>query len=505
MLNRDDLLRIARITEYNRYFTPSKEQMNDPSFEYEHVQFSIHKPLDTGGYCIKYQQWKKAQKGSAFDPYMTDTEMTKKIQHAEVRALEPMNTSELRKLLETSPLKFKFEAVGFPTGLNVVVLPKLTPADPHEVYLQWSKNRNLYVEQRSIDWQDSELHNAWFNNEKPNTNLGHDWRYLLKLNWPDITPTNELYKIFGGIYTDEIEFRLKKGTEIYRKERAGTEKKSDVETPTLEEVKVTKELKTRITSKLHTGPEGQKMVCIKPPKGDIIRIQQYYTGKFIKNGWVFASKEEYKEQENLKFKKRKEMAEDNVQEQMQKYKGPKSSNRGQAGTPYLKTQLIKVWPRDKNKKKIETETIQVKLIIPEFEYIPKFYLIRQNGIEILKEPLVDRHGNQLFDRKKIGQREEWITIERKVKPTIKTIKVLQIPSKKSQSLKRIIASEPVSTDKDGRPILPVVKYFSKKEREEFIALEEGDPNRFKVPAVKEGYEIITNNYGKTRIRLKVAE
>lgn len=473
MLVRDDLLRLARIIDYDRFFIPSKEMMNDPSFEYEYVQVASHKKLDTYGYCIQWQMWKKAKRHSAFDPCITETEMTKKIQNNEVRAKKEMKTSELRTILETLPLQFTFE-----DGIKVVVLPKLT-SGPHKVYVRWSVDRDLYCEQYSLDWQ-SDLHKKWFNSEKAKTTLGQDWRYLLGLNFPEVGDgTNELYKVFDGVYTGEVEFRLEKGTEIY------TSEKFPDGPPTVDEnlelfdkrmrerveeysnspatKSIEKRIKDKPTFKLCCNEEGQKMVCIKDPKtGNIVRINKHFTGKFLKNGFTFVSKEEYKLQQKLNYEKRKDMAEGNYEAQLLKYKGPKTPKKpkGIEGSPFTQFQTIEKRTFDKKDPNlIAQETIKVKHIVPQYEYKPVVWEIWEEDskgkkIKLLETiPFLNEKGEPRKRKHFIGNKEVWETVVRDVPVERRTIKVLQIPSKKTKELKSAMAQVNFSRLPEGSTLL----------------------------------------------------
>ncbi len=482
MLQRDDLLRMARIIDYDRFFTPSLGMMNDPSFEYEYVHSAIRKTLDTGGYCITWQSWKKAQKGSAYDPCISENEMKRKMQHNEVRARKEMKTSELRTMLETLPLQFSFDSGMSP--IKVVVLPKLAN-DPHKVYVRWSTNRDLYCEQYSLDWR-TDLHKKWFNLEKANSEIGKDWRYLLHLNNPDTTPLNVLYKIFDGVYTGDIDFRLVKGTELYTKEHfpdgpLSVEENAEIFDARMEEknikneglipyIKGTKSIPKRIKSKptfkLCCDEEKQKMVCIKDPEnGNIIRIAKYFTGKFLKNGFTFASKEEYKLQQKLKFEKRKDMAEGNREAQLLKYTGkPRSQRRfskqrGIAGSPYNRYQTITIEELDKKDKSlIAQEKIQVKRIVPQYEYVPMVWEIKKDGVVIETIPFLYPDGKPKMRKVFIENKEEWFTITRNVPTVRKTIKVLQIPSKKITELKSAMSEVKFSKLPEGALLnMPVVK------------------------------------------------
>jgi hypothetical protein len=482
MPSRDDLLRTARILEYDRFYTPTKVQLATPGFEYEYVSAAVHKRLDSGGFCITWQHWMKAITGTAFDPYISKTDMEKKMQYNEVRARRQMNTIELRTLLETSPLKFAFD-----NGLRVVVLPKLN-GDPNKVYVQWDVTRDLWVEQRAIN-HDEPLYLKWF----PKGELSEerqDWRYLLQLNNPDdIGALNVLYKYFSGIYiTDDIDFRLIKGTEIYVKEHPVKKPTRIVSTP-----------------RVNYAAERQKQVCIKDPvTGVIIRKQQQFTKKLLDTGWTFASKEEYKVQQKKKFEKRKDMAEGNREADMLKYKPTARATRrdklkrrrpyakGVAQSPYWKFQTIKIEHLDEKKKVIVSqrwahsknnwedipvakETIRVKVVTPKYEYVPvvwevwsykekefisprgKVYMGREK-VELLETiPFLNDKGEPIKRRRFIETVEEWIPITRDVKTAYETIKVLQIPSKKMQSLKQTMDESYQPTPESMTRVLPVVR------------------------------------------------
>ena len=445
MLQRDDLLRLARIIDYDRFVTPSLGMFSTPGFEYEYVQCSIKKWLDTGGYCITYQGWKKAIKGSASDPYLSNNEIKKRMQHNEIRTRKEMKTKELRTMLTTLPLRFKFD-----NGIDVVVLPKL-PSDPHKVYVKWSTNRDLYCEQYSLHFE-SDLHKKWFNKERGHSTIGQDWRYLLQLNAME-DGTDELYKNFEGVYTGEVEFRLLKGTELYRK-------KFDIETKKSEN-----RIKVKNTPRANNAAEEQKMVCIKDPKtGNIIRIAKFFTGKFIKNGFTFASKEEYKLQQKLKFEKRKDMAEGNLEAQLLKYTGKsRAENRGSkrkgiAKSPYERFQTITMETLDKkNKELIAQETIKIKRLIPQYEYTPKVWEIKKDGVVIETIPFLKPNGDPVMNKRFIENFEEWVTIIRDVPTKRKTIKVLQIPSKKMMNLKTSMSDVHFTKPKGASAVIPVIR------------------------------------------------
>lgn len=500
MLQRDDLLRMARIIDYDRFFTPSLGMMNDPSFEYEYVQSAIHKPLDTGGYCITWQSWKKAQRGSAYDPCMTENEMKRKVQHNEVRALKDMKTSELKTMLQTLPLEFKFD-----NGTRAVVLPKL-PNKQHEVYVRWSTTRNLYANQYSLVPGNYEYQH-WFN-EEFNKFPRQDWRYLLSLNENNSVKedaTDELQKYFMGVYTDDIDFRLKKGTEIYMKKFGLSEPENVAEQATKKKekrIRLRRDLRPKSKPRINYAPERQKMVCIKDPKnGNVIRIAKYFTGKFIKNGFTFVPKEEYKLQQKLKFEKRKDMAEGNREAQLLKYKGPKEPNkpRGIAGSPYTKYQIISsTYTKGKDGEKIkhflypikdsktgkrykegEIETLKVKQLVPEYEYKPMVWEIWEKGeknqkIKLLETiPFLDKDGEPIVTKHLIGNKEEWVTIKRKVEPVQRTIKVLQIPSKKMTELKATMSEVKFSKKDGAKLLLPTIR----SQRTKFLLSEDKNGKR----------------------------
>jgi len=452
-MSKEDILRRARILNYDRFYTPNALMLADPTFVYEYVQTAVHKKLDNGCSIIIWQHWKKAQKGTAYDPCIDNKEIIRKMQHNELRAKKEIKTIELRKILEEERLPLQF---FLPDGITVIVLPK-NNGHQNEVYVQWNQMKNLFVEQYSIYFKDTR-YKAWFNSERANSEIGEDWRCLLKLNNMN-TGRNILYKYFEGIYTGNIE-ELKEGTKKYKELLYPKSKKA-----------VTKEAKARITKRIEEQRkkyvEEQKQICIKnPTTGKIIRMQKFKTGKFIKKGWTYASKEDYKAQQRLSFQKRKDMAEDNLQEQMQKYKGPRIPDkpRGIPGSPFYRYQTIAVWPTDKEGNKLEEETFKVRVIIPIFEYIPQYF-----------------KGKQLLYYKavKVGEEIEYHTYTIKAKPIYKTIKVLQIPSKLSISLKAL--SEPSIKVTDGIPVFRIVRDYSiryardKKWRARFSEWKKGDP------------------------------
>jgi hypothetical protein len=434
MLQRDDLLRLARIIDYDRFVTPSLGMFSEPGFEFEYVQFSVRKLLDTGGYCIIHQTWKKAKKGTAFDPCFDTKEIQRKMQENEIRTRKEMKTSELRKMLETLPLEFKFE-----DGIRVVVLPKSTEF-PHEVYVKWSKDRNLFVEQRSLNWT-SDLHQQWFNSKRATSEVGEDWRYLLKLNYPDNSPRDVLYKYFEGVYTDDIDFRLIKGTELYRKEFYIETKKSG------------KRIKKKRIYKYTLDPERKE-----------------------------------------KFKKRKEMSKGNREAQMLLYNPePRRERRGskvryQPNSPYQRFQTITIEQVDeKNPELRAQETIKVKRLKPEYEYIPIVWNVyeytttkyqktvwdkrrgtcqvrtvteRIKGKLLETIPFLNEHGKPLLRRKFVKNVEVWDTITRDVPIIRKTIKVLQIPSKKMSDLKKIMSDNPLKKREDAIPLVKIVRDYS---------------------------------------------
>ena len=482
----ENMLRISRILNYDRFYTPSIEQMNNPEFDYEFVLSARITPVAENPQYFKISDvvWKKGKNRN-----YSQEEITRMIQHNEVRARKLMTTLKLKELLKEHPLKF-----SFPDGSKVIVVPK-KEGDPHKVYLRWSVNRNLYVEQRSINPFDN-LHKRWFNKDKSDSLIGKDWRYLLSLSETE-TPSNVLYQYFDGIYDEDKEWSLslEKGTEIYNKEHEIDSKKILVP----EETKLLKKrineiitLEDRGIVPKGTPPELQKKVCIKNPiTGDIKRMPKIYTGKYIRAGWSFVEKEDYKKQQQEKFKKRKEIAEDNIQEQTQKYKGPKIPNKqkGIPGSPYMKYQLIKVWPVDpETKKPIKVETLRLKMLVPQYEYVERTIEIYEKingrkGKLLAKEKMLDSNGEPLYKKTFIGNKEEWITITRKVKPDIKVIKVLQIPSKKSILLKSTLSTQaPKSTE--GMPLLSTVRRYSKllfndAWRSKYLEFKVGDPRNTK--------------------------
>lgn len=484
MYNREDILKRACVINYDRFYIPSIDNLKDPTFVYEYVQFSVTKQLDSGGYVITHQTWKKAQKGTAYDPCMSLTEIKKKMQDNEIRARKEMSTKQLRELLETEkqPLSFKF-----PDKLEVVVLPKKEGESCNEVYLKWNDYNHSYVEQRSIKF-DTEFHKQWFNNERAQSQPGQDWRYLLGLNIPvvDSMAVNVLYKYFEGLYTGDLS-ELAKGTALYKQEYPTQGKKESVKS------KIKETYLKRIRTIDINYADSRSQVCIKDPEyGNIIRIQLYFTGPFIKKGWSFVSKKEYKEQQKLKVIKRKEMAEDNIQEQLLKYKGPKQylKPRGVIGNPYMRLQHVPIKPEE------DTETITVKKLVPQYAYVRQYFKAYEripDGVKevpyvnkkgkrsirrvkkflrgklLVKFPLVDQNGKNYYKRVFLYNKEEWVTFTRNlyttkttrkrefevlegtpkkkktikfinvtkkslIKPKYKTIRVLQMPSKKSQGL-----------------------------------------------------------------------
>lgn len=468
MLNREDILRRARILDYDRFFTPSLEMVDDPTFIYEYVQFAVHRKLDNYGYCIVHQCWKKAQKGTAFDPCIEPNEMKRKMQNNEVRARKLITTVELRNMLEKEghPLKFKF-----PDGIEAIVLPKLNKY-PNEVYIKWDESKELYVEQRHISFT-TELHKNWFNKERATALPGKDWRFLLQLNYPDCDPINVLYSYFEGIYTGDLE-ELKKGNDLYNNEYGGCHQLPKGDNIKTNKPKKSREFKRRcavtfqdkIRIKEETHAESQKQVCIKDPSGKIIRIQKYFTGPFIKKGWSFASKEEYKAQQDDIFKKRKEMAEGNIEAQLLEYKGVSRSQRrgntkGQSGSPYQRNQTIIMEHLDEENKTVvvnyeyvpfKQETVKVKRLVPHYEYIPIVWEIKENGVVIETIPFLNDKGEPIKRKKFVENVEEWVTITRDVPTVRKTIKVLQIPSKKMKDLKEAL-NEDKQRKNEGAQVL----------------------------------------------------
>ena len=505
MIDHEDILRSARITDYNRFYTPSIGQLNDLTFEYEYVQSSCIIPIKEGT-CITNIRWRKG-KNRDYSNY--PNELQRMIQNNEVRARKEMFTAELRRLLEEekSPLRFVF-----PDGTDAIILPKLDNT-PNKVYVKWNYSDNFYVEQYSL-LPKSDLHRKWFSDEWDSSMVGEDWRYLLSLNNPEISDIarNVLYKYFEGIYTGDL-VELKKGTELYKKEFYPLSK--------AERKRLFNEaFQKKVKQKVKLNVEQQEQICIKDPKNDnIIRVQRYFIGPFIKAGWTYATKEEYKKQQKLKFEKRKDMAKDNIEAQMLKYKGPKQpvKPKGVLGNPYETTQTIKVYPTDSKKKRIDTETFKVRIKTPIFEEIPQFVRVYEriyDGIEevtkvnkkgksytftkpkfkqgklLWEDMICDSDGFQITKRKLTGFKEEYFTFTRPVYRTRlvrrksfdyqckgkdieqdeikeliqnsftidrrKTIKVLQIPSKKSQEIKKLI-NIMSSKKSEGVELKPVVR------------------------------------------------
>lgn len=471
MLNRDTILRRARILDYDRFYTPSLGMLSNPDFEYEYVHSYRISPIEEGS-PHNYRWGYDWRKGRNRDYSKYPNELERMIQENEVRARKEMPTSELRTLLEEGhPLHFVF-----PDGINTVVLPKLDASRPeYEVYLRYTTEpKDLYVEQRSLSFED-ELHNRWFNKERASSQPGQDWRYLLRLNIPDSDPVNVLYKYFEGIYTGDLE-ELKKGNEQYKSERYPAPTNPDevaiydptIDTKIVEKIadsSVTKKMKIRKTKKdnsvgraifahnqiKHYTPELAQMVCVKNPvNGDILRIERYRAVKKVKNGWLYASKEEWKTHSKAFTKKKKEMAEDNVQEQMNKYKGPKQPTKGIAGGPYYRYQTIEVWPKDEKGKRLtedDIETFRILVWVPIYEYIPQYFRVKDSTGKVLEETLM-YHKKVLVTRK-----ETWVEFKHKVRPTLRTIKVLQIPSKQMQLLKAVTNKPSYTKPEGSTPVL----------------------------------------------------
>lgn len=521
MLQRDDLLRLARIINYDRYVTPSLGMFSKPGFEYEYVSAAIYKQLDNGCYCITWQNWMKAIVGSPFDPHINQTEMLSKMQQNEVRAKKMMLTSELKTMLETLPLQFKFES-----GTRVVVLPKLIN-DQHNVYVKWSTDRNLYANQYSLTPGRYEYQH-WFN-EQFNPIPKTDWRYFLSLGPEEAT--NDLYKFFEGVYTGEVE-DLVKGTEIYMKDFGvfiePVETKSVVK-----RIRLQRNLRPKSKSRPNNAAEEQQMVCIKDPKnGNIIRIAKFFTGKFIKNGFTYASKEEYKTQQKLRFEKRKDMATGNMEAQILKYKAPRSERKlskpkNVAGSPYERFQTIIKETYDKKIKiektkhgeyeirTVSQEEIKVKRIIPQYKYEPLVwevwsfrYGMKEDSKGIPHEhrwkdklletiPFLDKDGKPIVKKVFIENIEEWVTIIRDIPITRKTIKVLQIPSKKSVGLKTMLAEWTPRKNKDSIPMTstirtPRTKYLLSVNKKDELRWKELY-SEFKIEPVYKTYTIVKRN------------
>jgi len=499
MLERYGLLRMARIIDYNRFINPSLEMLTTPGFAYEYVQFSIRNPLKNGGYCITHQQWRKATVNSPLEPHMNLTIIKEHMQRNEIRARKEMKTSELKEQLKEVPLQFVFE-----NKRKVVVLPK-SPNDQHEVYIKWSDSRHLYTNQYNLTPGNYE-YQQWFN-EKFNFSLPKsDWRYLLDLD-NNTEATNDLYKYYEGVYTGNIE-DLKKGDVLYSKEFGIDSLPPFNETKFVKKrIRKRKDLRPISTPRTNNAPDQQKMVCIKDPKnGNIIRVAQYYTGKFIKNGWTFVPKEEYKVQQKQKFEKRKDMSEGNYEEQLLKHKDKKRQERrgtkirGNPNSPYNRLQTIVTETIDeKDSSLIAQETFKVKKLIPHYEYIPIVWEIKQDGIVIETVPFLDKDDKPIKRKKFIENVEEWITITRDVPVKRKTIKVLQIPSKKMQNLKAVMEAGPPKP-KDSKPLLSIVKTLSKqlgttKRSEE--PLWKKLYNEFKIESIYETYFVTKrDSFGK---------
>jgi len=451
-MSKEDILRRARILDYDRFYTPNALMLDDPTFVYEYVQTAVHKRLDNGCHEVIWQHWKKAQKGTAYDPCIDKKEILRKMQHNEIRARKKITTTDLRDMLEKEKLPLRF---FLPDGITAVILPKNGDFQ-NKVYIQWDQMNNLFVEQYLIDHKDIR-YKLWFNSERTKSEIGEDWRYLLQLN--NMTEgTNILYKYFDGVYTTGVE-HLKHGDIKYKEKHYSKNKKEVTK-------KINERIKEQAEEKRKKYVEGQKQICIKDPTtGRIIRMQKFKTGKFIKKGWTYTSKEDYKAQQRLSFQKRKDMAEDNLQEQMQKYKGPRTPDKpkGIPGSPFYRYQTIAVWPTDKKGNKLKEETFKVKVIIPVFEYIPQYF-----------------KGKQLsyYKAVKVGEEFEYYTYTVKAKPIYKTIKVLQIPSKLSIGLKAL--SEPSIKVTDGTPVFRIVRDYTKrysgdKWRTKYSEWKKGDP------------------------------
>ena len=431
MLNREDLLRIARIIDYDRFTTPLLGMLGIPGFEYEYVQFSIRTKLDTGGFCIIHQGWQKAVVGSAFDPHMSIENMEEKLKYNEIRTRKEMKTSELRTMLEDKPLYFKFD-----NGIKAVVLPKLTKDEEYKIYLQWSINRNLWVEQRSISFT-TPLYKKWFHNDK-NTAEDQDWRYLLQLNTPDLGPTNTLYKFFEGVYTDDVAFRLLKGTEIYNREMY----------PKVE----TKPIPKRIRYQ-----DKEKLLCVKDPKDNyILRVAVSVATDLVNKGWLYVPKKEWKIQEK---QKRKDISDGNRDRDLEKKKDlPRiirrgSKQKGIQGSPFRKCQTITIEEIDKKDKTlIAQEKVEIKVNIPQYRLVPRTY---KDGTFM--------NWRRVFERNK----ETWFTVTRDVPIQRKTIKVMQIPSKGTQILKSIMSESTINIEGLLRSTIetPYSKYLKQDSKE----------------------------------------
>jgi hypothetical protein len=163
---------------------------------------------------------------------------------------------------------------------------------------------------------------------------------------------------------------------------------------------------------------------------------------------------------------------------MLKYRGPKEPSKGIPGSPFIKNQLIEVWPKDENGKRLtedDFETVTVKHLIPIFAYVPRYYEIWREGNLVTKIPLLDMNGNQLFKRILRDTEERFITFERKVKPAHRTIKVLQIPSKKTQLLAAVTTTPKVVIPKGATPVLSVVQFSRRFANKAYLEYKVGDP------------------------------
>lgn len=316
-------------------------------------------------------------------------------------------TSELKELLKQHNLKFTFN------GIHVVVLSKIDRPDKAYTVLVAEKTDKYgilrYVDQYSLSFK-SDTYQKWFTSKKCGTELTTwDWRYLLDLNKTTAISENinELYKYFDGIIPDDV-------TELFVKVKTKRRPK--------------KSKKTHWKSHPYYKQEKQQK-----QKTILQRIEE-------------GSRKERKQKRLLDKQTRPNI--------IPNYLGPRSSRRPGKKRfmhthPYERIQIVDCSPTitelrktcsGKQLKKvrihsIEEETIKRVSHTPIYVYRPRQLRFKhQESIGNYSwndpEPNSDFSNVKCWIRVKEEVKTETYTITRVKKPIYKTIRTLQIPSKK---------------------------------------------------------------------------
>jgi len=330
-------LRMARIIDYDRYYIPSTDEFVD-GFKYMYVSYAIGSPIPNTDSKKWETHYKEGIWGSPWGLQSIE-DVKKRLNNQShfimsIKAKKQITTYALKDLLKEHPLRFKYD------DLDLVVYPKKSVGEQHEVYVNDIYQYQLYG---------TDIESKWHNSGKARTPFGQDWRVLLDLNGHGVTSlVNDcLWEYFEGVETNEKPVRedfkekeiLGKATLIERKEKQRLNpktvnlriKRKEVVSDYVQNIRNDKQAKREqivreIIGKLMAKREADKQIQSANLKNQLamerlrtvyieskltkrrFRAPRWKADKYCTKWFIMSTKLAYKEQERLERQERKTIA-----------------------------------------------------------------------------------------------------------------------------------------------------------------------------------------------------